>query len=90
MRCGGFARPGASGLRAGRAFRSGGVRRGMVSAAGRKATGKPETVKQRLLVYHEQTKPLIDYYRRENVLCTVDGTQDMEKVFLDITKTLGA
>ena len=51
---------------------------------------KPETVKQRLLVYHEQTKPLIDYYRRENVLCTVDGTQDMEKVFLDITKTLGA
>ena len=42
---------------------------------------KPETVKQRLLVYHEQTKPLIDYYRRENVLCTVDGTQDMEKVF---------
>ena len=51
---------------------------------------KPVKVKQRLLVYHEQTKPLIDYYRRENVLCTVDGTQDMEKVFLDITKTLGA
>ena len=50
---------------------------------------KPETVKKRLDVYHTQTKPLIDYYRNENILRSVDGTQDMEDVFRDITKILG-
>lgn len=51
---------------------------------------KPETVKKRLKVYHDQTKPLIDYYGGENILRSVDGTQDMEKVFADITAILGA
>ena len=50
---------------------------------------KPETVKKRLDVYHIQTQPLIDYYRNENILRSVDGTQDMEDVFRDITKILG-
>ena len=44
----------------------------------------------RLKVYHDQTQPLIDYYTKENILHTVDGTQDMEKVFADIVKILGA
>ncbi|MGI6054043.1 MAG: adenylate kinase [Clostridium sp.] len=51
---------------------------------------KPETVQKRLSVYHEQTQPLIDYYREKGVLRTVDGTQSMEKVFEDITGILGA
>ena len=51
---------------------------------------KPETVANRLKVYHDQTQPLIDYYTKENILHTVDGTQDMEKVFADIVKILGA
>ena len=50
---------------------------------------KPETVKKRLDVYHEQTQPLIDYYNKEGILKNVDGTQDMNKVFEDITKILG-
>jgi adenylate kinase len=50
---------------------------------------KPETVKKRLAVYHEQTQPLIDYYNGKNVLVEVDGTQDMNDVFTDITKILG-
>ena len=50
---------------------------------------KPETVKKRLSVYHEQTQPLIDYYEKEGVLKNVDGTQDMNKVFADITAILG-
>ncbi len=50
---------------------------------------KEETVKNRLNVYHEQTQPLIEYYTKKNVLKTVDGTQDMQKVFEDITKILG-
>ena len=51
---------------------------------------KPETVQNRLNVYHRQTQPLIDYYKKEGVLAQVDGTQDMEQVFQDIVKILGA
>ena len=50
---------------------------------------KPETVKQRLEVYHTQTQPLIDYYTKEGILKEVDGTQDLQKVFDDITAILG-
>ena len=50
---------------------------------------KPETVQKRLTVYHDQTQPLIDYYKKEGALVEVDGTQDMEKVFQDIVKILG-
>lgn len=51
---------------------------------------KPETVLKRLNVYHDQTQPLIDYYKEAGVLESVDGTQDMEKVFSDIVAVLGA
>ena len=51
---------------------------------------KPETVQKRLEVYHDQTQPLIDYYRGAGVLAEVDGTKDLEEVFQDIVKILGA
>ena len=49
---------------------------------------KPETVKNRLQVYHEQTQPLIDFYSGKGVLRTVDGTQDMQDVFDAIVEIL--
>ena len=51
---------------------------------------KPETVQNRLSVYHEQTQPLIDYYDKKNILKTVDGTKDMQEVFNDIVNILNA
>ena len=51
---------------------------------------KPETVEKRLHVYHDQTQPLIDYYKNEGILAEVDGTKDMEEVFQDIVNILGA
>ena len=51
---------------------------------------QPETVKKRLDVYHEQTQPLIDYYKEQNILKTVNGTQPMEDVFAAIVEILGA
>lgn len=45
---------------------------------------KPETVEKRLSVYHEQTQPLIDYYKNSGILVTLDGTQDMNEVFQNI------
>ncbi|MBP8969237.1 MAG: adenylate kinase [Lachnospiraceae bacterium] len=50
---------------------------------------KPETVQNRLKVYHEQTQPLIDFYTERKVLKTVDGTKDMKEVFADIIAILG-
>lgn len=50
---------------------------------------KPETVQKRLDVYHEQTQPLIDYYKKQGILKEVDGSVDMEDVFKEILKILG-
>jgi adenylate kinase len=51
---------------------------------------KPETVQNRLSVYHEQTQPLIEYYDKKNILKTVNGTKDMQEVFSDIIGILNA
>ncbi len=50
---------------------------------------KPETVKNRLEIYHEQTQPLIDFYTEKGVLKTVDGTVPMNEVFEAIVAILG-
>lgn len=50
---------------------------------------KPETVSNRLKVYHEQTQPLIDFYTKKGVLKSVDGTVDMMDVFAAIKAILG-
>ena len=54
-----------------------------------RADDKPETVKKRLDVYHQQTQPLIDYYKNAEVLAEVDGTQPMDAVFQGIVEILG-
>ena len=50
---------------------------------------KPETVLNRLKIYHDQTQPLIDFYNNEGILKEVDGTIDVKDVFENITKILG-
>ena len=50
---------------------------------------KPETVLNRLKVYHEQTQPLIDFYTKKGVIAEVDGTKDMKDVFDAIVAILG-
>ena len=47
-----------------------------------------ETVKTRISVYFDQTAPLIDYYRAQNLLVDIDGAQDIDKVFEDIVNGL--
>ena len=49
---------------------------------------KPETVQDRLNVYHKQTEPLISYYKNEGVFCEVDGTKELQEVFNDVVKVL--
>jgi len=49
---------------------------------------KPETVLNRLKVYHDQTQPLIDFYSKKGVLQSVDGTVDQKAVFAAIVAIL--
>lgn len=55
---------------------------------------KEETVRARLNVYHNQTAPLIAYYKKEadagnTQVVTFDGTQAVEQVSTEIQKVLG-
>jgi adenylate kinases len=51
---------------------------------------QPETVKKRLNVYHDQTQPLIDYYKSKGILKSVDGTKIMDVIFDQIVAILEA
>jgi adenylate kinase len=60
------------------------VKEGVCDACGgalyQRDDDKPETVRARLKVYHQQTSPLIDYYRQAGLLVEVDGAGDIETV----------
>ncbi len=49
-----------------------------------RADDKEEAIKERLKVYNAQTKPLIEYYRNEGLLHSVDSTKDSPELFEDI------
>jgi len=42
---------------------------------------KPETIKSRLIAYHEITKPLEDYYTKSGLLVNIDGNDTPEAIF---------
>lgn len=49
---------------------------------------RPETVRARLKVYHEQTDPVVDFYRDRGVLSEIDGTASIEAAAEEILKIL--
>ena len=49
----------------------------------------PEVVRGRLKVYHEQTEPLIAFYRERGLLKTVDGQLPLADVAAAIYEALG-
>lgn len=48
-----------------------------------------DTIGNRLAVYRQQTEPLIEYYRDANLLRTVDGDGEMDRVYERLTGVLG-
>jgi len=51
----------------------------------------PETIRNRLLVYHEKTKPLINYYKRKRLLANIDanyGYSEIDKVISQCDEAL--
>ena len=49
----------------------------------------PETVRNRLKVYHESTEVLKDYYAAQDKLRKIEGNQSIEGAFKDILEALG-
>ncbi len=53
---------------------------------------KPETILERMRVYHDKTQPLIDYYKASGAMHTVDGDLEVEplqKVLQKLYEKLG-
>jgi len=50
----------------------------------------PEKLKRRVVIYHEQTAPLVDYYRMEGALQSVDGMLSIPEVASAIDQALAA
>ena len=46
----------------------------------------PETIKKRLDTFAGQTKPIIDYFNKQNKVVTVNADSDIETVFAEVTK----
>ncbi|BES92327.1 Adenylate kinase 2, mitochondrial [Nesidiocoris tenuis] len=45
-----------------------------------------DALKKRLEVYHNQTKPLVDYYSKQGLHCAVDASQPLDRVFTMLQK----
>lgn len=50
---------------------------------------KPETIQNRLDVYETATSPLVEYYRGQGLLKSVDGARSIDEVYADVKEALG-
>jgi len=48
-----------------------------------------ETIKNRISVYEKQTKPLVEYYEKQDLLVELDGSKDLNETFVEIKDILG-
>lgn len=51
---------------------------------------KPETIRERLSVFHENTKPVIEHYEAKGMVRHVDGSKDPESVYAQIIEATKA
>ncbi|MGN0037178.1 MAG: adenylate kinase [Bacteroidaceae bacterium] len=61
------------------------IKRGQESG---RADDNEETIRKRLVVYHEQTAPLKEWYKEEGQYCHINGLGEMETIFADIAKAI--
>ena len=53
-----------------------------------RADDNEETIKKRLVVYHSQTQPLIEWYRQEGIHYHINGSGQLDRIFADICKVV--
>jgi len=61
------------------------IKRGQESG---RADDNEETIKKRLVVYHSQTQPLIEWYKKEGLHHHINGLGSLERIFADIQKVI--
>lgn len=61
------------------------IKRGQESG---RADDNEETIKKRLVVYHTQTSPLIDWYKADGKYCHIQGLGTMEGIFAEIAEAI--
>ena len=61
------------------------IKRGQMSG---RADDNEETIKKRLVVYHSQTQPLIEWYKQEGLHHHINGLGTLERIFADIHKVI--
>ena len=53
-----------------------------------RADDNDETIKKRLVVYHNQTQPLVEWYAKEGLHYHINGLGELDRIFGDITKVI--
>lgn len=61
------------------------IKRGQESG---RADDNEETIKKRLVVYHSQTQPLIEWYEKEGLHKHIDGLGSLDRIFADICQVI--
>ena len=61
------------------------IKRGQMSG---RADDNEETIKKRLVVYHSQTQPLIEWYKKEGIHYHIDGLGELDRIFADISQVI--
>ena len=61
------------------------IKRGQESG---RADDNEETIKKRLLVYHSQTQPLIEWYEKEGLHNHINGLGSLDRIFADICQVI--
>ena len=53
-----------------------------------RADDNEETIKKRLVVYHSQTQPLIEWYKQEGIHHHINGLGELDRIFADICEVV--
>ena len=57
------------------------IKRGQESG---RADDNEETIKKRQVIYHQQTQPLIEWYKKEGIHYHINGLGELDRIFADI------
>ncbi len=49
---------------------------------------KPESIRKRLAIFHEETEPLLEYYKPRKIVHSVDAGKGIDDIFKDICKVI--
>jgi adenylate kinase len=49
---------------------------------------KIATLQERLQIYRQETRPMIEYFEQRGLVSSIDGERDMDEVFTDLQESI--